>query len=223
MARVCVFDVNETLLDLAALNPLFAELFGDGACRQEWFSQVLRSALLATATDRYADFGQVGGAALQMVAQRRGVTLPDDAVPTLGARIRELPVHPEVPAALDALAEAGLRLATLTNSPLATARAQLDNAELAGRFEAILSAENAGRLKPAPAPYRMAAEQLGVSVDDIRLVAAHEWDVTGAIRAGCAAAFVGRPGMVLDPLGEAPDVVGRDLTEVADAIIAAER
>lgn len=53
----------------------------------------------------------------------------------------------------------------------------------------------------------------------LRLVAAHAWDVTGALRAGCTGAFVARPGMVLDPTGEAPDVVGRDLTEVADRLL----
>jgi 2-haloacid dehalogenase len=42
------------------------------------------------------------------------------------------------------------------------------------------------------------------------------------MRAGCAAAFVARPGMVLDPLTPAPDVVGNDLGEVATRIIEAE-
>lgn len=223
MSRVCVFDVNETLLDLTALDPYFVELFGDGASRKDWFGQVLRSAMLATATGQYRDFGEVGGAALGIVAQRRGVTLPDGAGAGLGARMRELPAHPEVPAALARLADAGLRMATLTNSPLATAQAQLDNAGLAGHFEAILSAEHAGLLKPAAAPYHMAAERLGVPTSGIRLIAAHDWDVTGAIRAGATAAFVARPGMVLDPTGETPDIVGSDLDDVADRILAVDR
>ncbi len=68
----------------------------------------------------------------------------------------------------------------------------------------------------------MAAESLGVDVNGIRLIAAHAWDVAGALRAGCAAAFVARPGMVFDPLVEPPDVMGADLSEVADGIIEAE-
>jgi 2-haloacid dehalogenase len=59
-------------------------------------------------------------------------------------------------------------------------------------------------------------------VGQVRLVAAHAWDVAGAIRAGCAAAFVARPGMVLNPLFEPPDVIGADLREVADRIIEVE-
>jgi beta-phosphoglucomutase-like phosphatase (HAD superfamily) len=72
------------------------------------------------------------------------------------------------------------------------------------------------RLKPAPEPYLMAAERLGVAVGEVRLVAAHAWDVAGAARAGCAIAFVARPGKVLDPLVEPPEIIGADLAEVAD-------
>jgi 2-haloacid dehalogenase len=42
------------------------------------------------------------------------------------------------------------------------------------------------------------------------------------MRAGAAAAFVSRPGMVLNPLFPAPDVVGRDMRDVVEKILAAE-
>jgi 2-haloacid dehalogenase len=98
----------------------------------------------------------------------------------------------------------------------------MENSGLRDYFEQILSADDVERLKPAPEPYRMAAESLGVKVGEVRLVAAHAWDVAGAMRAGCAAAFVARPGMVLDPLVERPDVVGADLWEVAARILEIE-
>lgn len=66
-------------------------------------------------------------------------------------------------------------------------------------FEAVLSAEAARRLEPEPEPYRIAGKSLGVNVNDIRL-AAHGWVIAGALRAGCTAAFVARPGMALDLL-----------------------
>jgi 2-haloacid dehalogenase len=34
MRRVQVFDVNETLLDLAAMEPLFERVFGDAGMRR---------------------------------------------------------------------------------------------------------------------------------------------------------------------------------------------
>ncbi len=66
----------------------------------------------------------------------------------------------------------------------------------------------------------MAAERLGVDCRDVRLIAAHAWDVAGAVRAGCAAAFVARSGQVLDPLAPRPDIVGADLDAVAAGIVA---
>ena len=219
---VCVFDVNETLLDLGSLDPHFEEVFGDAGVRRAWFLQLLQSAFVATITGAYSDFGTVGGSALQMVAEREGVSLSDENRRRILGGMRELPPHPEVTESLERLRDAGLRLATLTNSTQQVAETQMQNSGLQGYFEQILSADTVRRLKPAPEPYRMAAESLGVEAEGVRLVAAHAWDVAGALRAGCAAAFVARPGMVLDPLVEPPDVVGANLREVADRILEAE-
>lgn len=223
MARVCVFDVNETLLDLGSLDPYFEDVFGDASVRRAWFLQMLQSAFVATITNAYSDFGALGAAALEMVAERQGVELSDGDRQRILGGMRELPPHPEVAESLGRLRDAGIRLATLTNSTQQVAEAQMESSGLKDYFEQNLSADSVSRLKPAPEPYRMAAESLGVEIGEIRLVAAHAWDVAGALRAGCAAAFVARPGMVLDPLVERPDVVGADLAEVADRILEVEQ
>jgi len=218
--EVCVFDVNETLLDLGAMGPHFERIFGDPQVRRLWFGQLLQSALVSTVTGVYTDFGRVGMAALDMTAERAGVRLTDDDRDAVREQMTRLPPHPEVAGALTRLRDAGVRLASLTNSTLRVAEAQLGNAGIIDLFEQVLSADTVRRLKPAPEPYRMAAERLGVGVGEVRLVAAHSWDVAGALRAGCAAAFVARPGAVLDPLVERPDIVGADLDEVAGQVLA---
>jgi 2-haloacid dehalogenase len=223
MRRVQVFDVNETLLDLAAMDPHFERAFGDAGVRRSWFSQMIQSALVATVTGAYSQFGAIGMAALEMTAEQAGVKLRDDDKQAITAQMRQLPAHPEVADALRRLRDAGLRLASLTNSTEEVARAQLRHAGLIDTFDLVLSADTVRRLKPAPEPYRMAAERLGVAVDQVRLIAAHAWDVAGAARAGCATAFVARPGKVLDPLVERPEIVGADLAEVAEAILAVEQ
>jgi 2-haloacid dehalogenase len=222
MARVCVFDVNETLLDLGALDPHFERIFGDASTRQAWFGQFLTSWLTAMVTGVYQEFGKIGGKALEMVAERQGVELSDEDKGQILSGIQELPPHPEVKENLGRLRDAGIRMAALTNSTQQVADAQIDNSGLRESFDQVLSADAVKRLKPAPEPYLMAAESLGVEVGQIRLVAAHAWDVAGALQAGCAAAFVARPGMILNPLFERPDVVGSDLREVTDGILEAE-
>jgi 2-haloacid dehalogenase len=222
MARVCVFDVNETLLDLGALDPHFERVFGEASARQAWFGQFLALWLTEMLTGEYTNFGTIGGGALEMVAERQGVDLSDEDKQRILGDMQELPPHPEVEDALGRLRDAGIRLAALTNSTQQVADAQIDNSGLRDYFEQVLSADIVQRLKPAPEPYRMAAESLGVEIGQVRLVAAHAWDVVGAMRAGCAAAFVARPGMVLNPLAARPDVVGADLREVAAQILEIE-
>ena len=222
MPRVIAFDVNETLLDLKALDPHFERIFGSAGVRRDWFKQVVQSALLTTVFDAYSDFGAVRAAALEMTAAVHDVRLAEGDRKTILGAMRELPPHPEVPESLRRLRDAGLRLAALTNSTQAVAEAQLEHARLISHFERILSADAVRRLKPHAEVYRMAARECGVEPGVLRLVAAHSWDVAGALCAGCAAAFVARSGMTLDPLFEPPDIIGPDLAAVAERILAVD-
>jgi 2-haloacid dehalogenase len=110
-------------------------------------------------------------------------------------------------------------MATLTNSPSSVARAQLANAGLHELFDQVISADEVRRLKPAREPYQHAASSLGVPAGAVRLVAAHWWDIDGALAAGCLAAFVARPGAALNPATAQPDIIGGDLAEVGTAIV----
>jgi 2-haloacid dehalogenase len=129
--------------------------------------------------------------------------------------MRRLPPHPEVPEALRNLREAGFCQVTLTNSTLDVVRDQLDFSGLREFFDDVLSADEVKQLKPGPKPYHLVAERTDVEISAVRLVAAHAWDVSGALAAGAKAAFVSRPGMVPSPIGAQPDVVVSDLRELA--------
>ena len=222
MPRVIVCDVNETLLDVGALEPLFKAAFGDGRVLQEWFSTVLLYSEVATLAGPYSDFGSIGSAALDMVSAGRGVTLTDVDRNRILQSMRTLPAHPDVRDGLQAMRDGGLRLVTLTNNGPGMVQQQLANAGLANYFERSFSVDSVRRFKPAAEAYRSVAESLGLPTARLRLVAAHAWDVVGALQAGCAAAFVARPGKVLYPLGPKPDIVGPDFGAVARQIVAVE-
>jgi 2-haloacid dehalogenase len=222
MPPVIAFDVNETLLDLRALDAPFAELLGSAEFRGQWFAQMLQLSFVGGLTGRYVDFGSAQRAALRMVAKRLGRTVTDGAVQALVDRMTSLPVHSEVPAALARLRAAPVKIAALTNSTRPVAEAQLTSAGLRDRFDEVLSADDVRALKPAPAPYLAVAARFGVPIGEVRLVAAHSWDISGALATGAKAAFVARPGMVLSPLGPQPDIVGADIADVVDQILARE-
>jgi 2-haloacid dehalogenase len=218
-----VFDVNETLLDISALAPRFTRAFGSADALRDWFSNVLLYSNVVTLAGPYAEFGAIGGAVLEMVASARGLTLTSEERNSILAGMRSLPAHPDVRPALTRLRLADFRLVTLTNSAPAAVEAQLKSAGIDDLFERSFSVDAVKRFKPAPEPYRFVARELGVQPGELRMIAAHAWDVHGALQAGCMAAFVARPGKVLFPLGPKPDIVAPDLTAVADRIMEIDR
>jgi 2-haloacid dehalogenase len=222
MPRVIVFDLIGTLLDLGAMDPHFERFFDNAAIRKEWFTQTLQLAMASLLTNSYEDFGVQADTALEITARRYKVSMLGEEKNLILGTLRRLRPFSDVAQSLQRLRDAGLRLATLTNSTAQTAEAQLNHTGLRDHFEQVISTDEIHCFKPAPEVYHLAARRLGVEPEQIRLVAAHDWDVTGALRAGCAAAFVARPGQVTNPFGPQPDVRGADLGEVVDKILALE-
>jgi 2-haloacid dehalogenase len=222
VATVIAFDVNETLLDLRALDEAFEEQLGSAALRAQWFAQMLQLAFLGGLIGQYVDFTTAQRAALAMVAERAGRPVSAAQIDEVVNRMRSLPPHPEVPAALERLRSTPLHVVALTNSVQEVADAQVRNADIDSSFDRVISADSVRRLKPAPEPYHAVARAYGVEPAEVRLVAAHSWDVSGALAAGCQAAFVARPGMVLSPLGAQPDIVEPDIARVVDRIISVD-
>jgi 2-haloacid dehalogenase len=217
--EVLAFDVNETLLDLRALDDVFASVFGDAALRTVWFQQMLQIAFVGGLTGQYVDFTMAQHAALEMLAARTGTALSGEQSDEIVSGMRRLPPHVDVREGLSALRESGFRQVTLTNSPLEVVRDQLAFAELTDLFDDVLSADEVKQLKPAAKAYHHVANRSGVDVSAVRLVAAHAWDISGALAAGAKAAFVARPGMKLSPLGSQPDIVVDDIRQLASLLV----
>ena len=221
MPPTLVFDVNETLLDLSALDAPFDDAFGSPDVRAAWFAQVLQSALVHTVLDTYADFSAIAAAALDMIAARHDRSLSEAERHAILDTVRTLPPHADVPDTLDRLAAADIRLAALSNGAPDVLHAQLAHANLTAYFDEILSAHAVRRLKPAPDPYHMAMDVLGVSACDMGFVAAHTWDVAGAMRVGCPATLVLRDGATPDPLAPPPNRTAQTLRDLADQLLGA--
>lgn len=218
---VLVFDVNETLIDIESIAPLFGELFGDERVLREWFGQLITYSMTTTFAGRYMDFFTLGQGVLRMLAAAHGVTIGDDDVARLQARMRTMPAHPDVEPGLAALRDNGFRLVTLTNSPHRPGVATpLESAGLAGYFERQLSVESVRAFKPSPVVYHHACQELGVAPGDCMMVAAHVWDTIGAQSVGFSGALITRPGnppLPVDGLPQ-PDLVVGDLRQLADRL-----
>ncbi|MEO7982221.1 MAG: haloacid dehalogenase type II [Sporichthyaceae bacterium] len=219
MTTVIAFDVNETLLDLRALDEPFEQVMGDATLRAQWFALMLQVSFAGGVTGDYVDFTTAQRAAFTMLAERLGIETGPDAAAAMVDRMSSLPAHPEVPDALTELHQTSLQLVALTNSVAEVAEAQLTSAGIREHFDRVVSADGVRRLKPAKEPYAAVADACGTTLDEVRLVAAHWWDIDGALSAGCKGAFVARPGAVLSPVGPRPDIVEPDIAGVVRRIL----
>jgi len=223
---VLVFDVNETLIDIDSIAPLFGELFGDEGVLREWFGQLVMYSMTATLAESYVDFFTLGRGVLRVLADIHRVDVTDDDVHRLQERMRTMPAHPDVAAGLTALRDNGFRLVTLTNSPHKPGvQTPLENAGLADFFEQQFSVESCRAFKPSPSVYRYVCQQLDVVPADCMMVAAHVWDTLGAQNVGFSSALITRPGnppLPVDGLPQ-PDLVVSDLRQLAEQLIARPR
>ena len=218
---VLVFDVNETLIDIESIAPLFGELFGDERVLREWFGQLVMYSMTATLAEHYVDFFTLGQGVFRRLADIHRVDVTDEDVHRLQAQMRTMPAHPDVDEGLTTLRDNGFRLVTLTNSPHRPGSpSPLENAGLAGFFEQQLSVESVRAFKPSPSVYLYACRALGVSPADCMMVAAHVWDTLGAQNVGFSAALITRPGnppLPVDGLPQ-PDLVASDLHHLAEQL-----
>jgi 2-haloacid dehalogenase len=217
MTAVVALDVNETLSDMSALAARLENVGAPGDLVGTWFASTLRDGFALTAAGAYVDFASVAQAVLSSMLA--GVGTLDRSVDEASAHVvsgmGELPLHPDVKPGLERLRSGGLRVVTLTNGSADTARRLLDRAGAAQYVEQFLSVEGVGRWKPAPEPYRYAAERCGVRPRDVTLVAVHPWDVDGARRAGLRGAWINRQGASYPQTFAPPDIVASDLAALA--------
>jgi 2-haloacid dehalogenase len=214
-----VFDVNETLLDLDSMAPIFERIFGERLAVRLWFDDLIIYSQALTLANVYIPFTDIGAAALKMLADTRGIKITEADKKELTEKFSSMPPHKEVPGALRKLRAAGFRLFVLTDNLLEIQGKQLERGGIIDLFERRFSADGAQRHKPAQEAYAYAARELGMEPKDMFMIACHTWDTIGAKGAGWGAALIKRPGNDVLEVGPQPDIVGHGLDEVADEMI----
>jgi 2-haloacid dehalogenase len=215
-----VFDVNETLLDLETMEPTFQRIFGDKSAMRLWFANLIMYSAALTVAGCYVPFTDIGSAVMKMLADTRGIRIDDKDKKELTEKFSTMPPHAEVPAALRKLRNAGFRLFTLTDNLLEVQTRQLEHGGIAGLFERRFSADGVKHHKPSREAYGYVEKELGVQPADLCLIACHTWDTLGAVAAGWEAALIKRAGNDVLDVGPQPNIVGNDLNDVAEQLIA---
>ena len=155
-----------------------------------------------------------------MLADTQGIRIDDRDKAELTEKFSTMPPHPEVPAALAKLRAAGFRLFTLTDNLLEVQTRQLQQGGIADFFERRFSADGVKHHKPSREAYAYVEHELGAGPSDLCLIACHTWDTLGAVAAGWEAALIKRVGNDVLGVGPQRQIVGNDLNDVADQLIA---
>jgi 2-haloacid dehalogenase len=215
-----VFDVNETLLDLETMEPTFRRIFGDKTAMRLWFANLIMYSAALTVAGCYVPFTDIGAAVMKMLADTQGIKVDDADKAELRERFSTMPPHREVPAALRKLRNAGFRLFTLTDNLLEVQTRQLEHGGIVDLFERRFSADGVKHHKPSRQAYGYVERELGVEASQLCLIACHTWDTLGAVAAGWDAALIRRIGNEVLGVGPQPGIVGDDLNDIADQLIA---
>lgn len=214
-----LFNLTGTLVDPTVL----AQPLGDSGADEELVLSALDDAIAMAMVDNLTGASNPLDRLVEAAMRRRLRLAGTDEERAASALelMGTMPAYLEVPGALETLRARGLRLGVLAQSSAAATDSVLRFAGLRDRFELVLSAQDAGAYKPDLRGYRMAIEKTGETGADMCFVSTHWWDVAGAKRAGMLTGWVARRERSLLDTVPAPDYVGRDLAEVADAIIGA--
>jgi 2-haloacid dehalogenase len=218
---VIVFDVNETLSDMVPMAQRFADVGVPGELAAVWYASLSRDGLALTVTGDTGKFARIAEGVLQTVLAGASLNRPpEDAMRHILAGFTELGVHPDVREGVRLLASDGISLVTLSNGSSATAERLLTRAGILDYFDRLLTVEDAGAWKPAPAAYAHAVSACEVDAGRMMLVTAYPWDIHGAHRAGMRTGLISRqPGPYPDYFA-APDIHAPGLAALARQIAA---
>ncbi|MDA7458718.1 haloacid dehalogenase type II [Planktomarina temperata] len=215
------FDAYGTLFDVYSVSSLAEELFpGKGAQLSTiWRDKQIEYTRLRTLCDKYADFWQVTGDALDYACATLGLEPTPSSRGRLMGQYAEHSAFPENAEQLLRLKDAGINLSILSNGTPWMLDQAVKASGLEGYFEHILSVDAVKRFKTAPEAYQMGPDALGCHTKEILFVSSNCWDICGATWFGYRTIWLNRYGLPLERLGVEPHQIGTSLEDVADYAI----
>lgn len=181
---------------------------------QNWFSKIFEYQWLRLLGGQYEDFMSTAEAALVFTVKKSGFDLIDSNKTEILSMLLKLKMWPDAALAIQKLSDMGVTLVFLSNMTETMLVNGLNEAGLRDCFEYVLSTDSIQSYKPHPDAYQLAIEALNLKKEEILFVAFASWDVTGSKWFGYETYWVNRLGMPSEELGELPDDMGHDLSEL---------
>ncbi len=215
------FDVYGTLIDplliAQSLRP-FAAANSD-AMAQLWRAKQLEYSFRRAVMGNYQSFDVCTQQALQYSARSFAVELTAGDQEALLKEYRKLPAYEDAVAGVEALGGRGHTLVAFSNGVEGTVRELLEHAGIMGLLQGVVSVDDLQTFKPDPRVYGYLARRTQKTKSDTWVVSSNPFDVLGAKSAGLRAIWVKRRSdMQFDPWGIEPDLIVKDLRQLAGAL-----
>lgn len=209
-----IFDSGPVAARAEALFP------GTGSTiMNAWRTRQFEYQWLRSLSGQYADFLQATEEALVFTAKQIKLDLSAQVRRQLMSEWSDLKVWPDVPEAISALRQGGLRLAVLSNMTDGVLTSGLKNAHIDSYFETILSTDQIRSYKPDPRAYQLMTDRLQLPREQILFVAFAGWDVAGAKWFGYPTYWLNRFEAPAEELGIESDAAGKDLSSLVQFVL----
>ena len=221
------FDIFGTVLDLTGslegpterfLNDLGSDMTG-AAFYAQWRArqriEQFQDSLIGLGHSGYLETCR---RALVYTLRMNGIEFRNEQADELMKAWQCLNPHPDAVEGLSRL-KSRFRLVALSNGE-PDFLAHLAKNRMRFEFDEIISVDEAGVFKPHPNVYRTAYRILNTEPTEIMMVAAHSFDIMGAVACGFSGAYVNRYGLPYeDTYRYTPALVVKDFIELADALL----
>jgi len=207
--KAVIFDAFP-IFDPRPVVILAEELFpGRGQALSDlWRTRQFEYTWLRTLSGRYADFEHATRDALTYAAHAMKLTLDPAVRERLVHAYFQLKAWPDVLPAISALRNAGIRLGFLSNLTRGMLESGIQNSDLGGFFEHVLSTDLAQAFKPDPRAYQLGVDAFRLERSEIVFAAFAGWDAAGAKAFGYPTFWVNRQNAPAEELDAPADGAG---------------
>ena len=222
--KIVVFDIIGTCFSLEKPRMQLIELGAPSYALELWFATSLRDAFAFSHAGQYQPLKEILQAELPRTLHLLDIDLNEAQQKQVIATMSELELQPTAKEALQIFNETGYKIVALTNGSEKSTLNLLERAGVKQYFTEIYSCDAIAKrgtgaiavTKPHADVYKM------IRTDDLTkvwLVAAHAWDIAGAIGVGMKTAFVKQLEKDYLKVYPQPQIVAENLKDAAQQIV----
>ena len=209
-----IFDVNQTMFSLNALNKKFKEFGLKQSLVNNWFLSVLKEGFSSSLSQQFVDFKTIGKNELIKIFLQNNTLYNHKIINSILGEFSNLKVHPDIKTSLKYLKKNKIKIVTLTNGSVSNTKLLLKKNDINNFIDECFSINSFKIWKPAREVYLKTCEKMKIKPGRALMIAAHGWDINGAKLAGLKTAYITRYEKKLSNFYNRPDYVGKDSREI---------